>query len=277
MTDELRLTLLIALNLATILLTGYLAGRYAARQIQKLLEAEWQRTEEARRQAQAEVMASLPSVPPELEQMVEMERWVLTARDLQHLLASLGMLVRVGLRADESSRRGVLAELDRSLKFFGRLEGKWLDSSLPVVSYARQLDPAKGKARDQSLETWISRLSRAHVQATQSLRRAASLCNPGDEEYSDVLANTYLGEADRAAADMASVIASALDRVAYLKKQLPERQAQQVAAEVAERMGGTLEVLEGGEVSEGDGIKSEVEVSSALAVDLAEPANRVAR
>lgn len=271
MTDEVRLTLLLALNLATILLTAWLAGRYAARQIQRLLEAEWQRIEEARWQAQAEVMESLPPIPPELEQMVETERWVLIARDLQHLLASLGTLIRVGLRADESSRRGVLAEIDRSLKFFGRLESKWLDTSLPVMTYVRQLDPAKGKARDQSLEAWISRLSRTHVQATQSLRRAASLCNPSDQEYSDVLANTYLGEADRAAADMAGVIVSALDRVAYLKQQLPERQVQQVATAIAERLSDTRQV------PPGDEKKSDVEASSALAVDLVEPAHRVAR
>ncbi|MEJ2556589.1 MAG: hypothetical protein P8186_10235 [Anaerolineae bacterium] len=233
MTEEVRFALQLGLNLAAVLLAGWLAGRYAARQVQKILEAERQRAQAARRQIQAEVVANLPPIPPELEQMVEIERWVLAARDLQLLLTSLCTLIRIGLRADETGRRGVLAEIDRSLQFMGRQENKWLNASLPVVAYVRHLDPAKGKTPEQSLETWVSRLNRAHVQAAQSLRRAASLCDPDqDEEYGNTLANVYLTEADRATSDMAGVVTSTLDRVAYLRKQLPELQAQQVAAAV---------------------------------------------
>ncbi len=234
MTEEVRFALQLGLNLAAVLLAGWLAGRYAARQVQKILEAERRRAQAARQQVQAEVVANLPPIPPELEQMVEIERWVLAARDLQLLLTSLCTLIRIGLRADETGRRGVLTEIDRSLQFMGRQENKWLNASLPVVAYVRHLDPAKGKSPEQSLETWVSRLNRAHVQAAQSLRRAASLCHPDqDEEYGNTLANVYLTEADRATSDMAGVIASTLDRVAYLQKQLPELQAQQVAAAVA--------------------------------------------
>lgn len=236
MTEEVRFALQLGLNLAAVLLAGWLAGRYAAHQVQKILEAERRRAEAAHRKVQAEVVANLPPIPPELEQTVEIERWVLAARDLQLLLTSLCTLIRIGLRADEATRRGVLTEIDRSLKFMGRQENKWLNASLPVVAYVRHLDPAKGKSPEQSLETWVSRLNRAHVQAAQCLRRAASLCDPDqDEEYGSTLANVYLTEADRATSDMAGVIASTLDRVAYLQKQLPERQAQQVAAAVAER------------------------------------------
>jgi hypothetical protein len=234
MTEEVRFALQLGLNLAAVLLAGWLAGRYAARQVQKTLEAERRRAQAARQQIQAEVVANLPPIPPELEQMVEIERWVLAARDLQLLLTSLCTLIRIGLRADETGRRGVLTEIDRSLQFMGRQENKWLNASLPVVAYVRHLDPAKGKSPEQSLETWVSRLNRAHVQAAQSLRRAASLCDPDqDEEYGSTLANVYLTEADRATSDMAGVIASTLDRVAYRRKQLPELQAQQVAAAVA--------------------------------------------
>jgi hypothetical protein len=233
MTDEVRFALLLALNLTAILLAGWLAGRYAVRRMQRLLESEWRRAEEARRQAQAEVLATLPPIPPELEQINEIEHWVLAARDLQILLASLCALVRVDLGSDEKSRCGVSSEIDRSLKYLGRLENKWLNASLPVVAYVRQLDPARGKARDESLETWLSRLNRLHVQATQSLRRAVSLCDSRrDGQYGDHLVNTYLSEADRATTDIAGVIASALDRVAYLQKQLPERQAQQIMTAV---------------------------------------------
>jgi hypothetical protein len=234
MTEEVRFALQLGLNLAAVLLAGWLAGRYAARQVQKILEAERRRAQAARQQVQAEVVANLPPIPPELEQMLEIERWVLAARDLQLLLTSLCTLIRIGLRADETGRRGVLTEIDRSLQFMGRQENKWLNASLPVVAYVRHLDPAKGKSPEQSLETWVSRLNRAHVQAAQSLRRAASLCDPDqNEEYGNTLANVYLTEADRATSDMAGVIASTLDRVAYLQKQLPELQAQQVAAAVA--------------------------------------------
>lgn len=229
MTDEVRFALQLGLNLTAILLAAWLAGRYAVRRMQRLLESERQRAEEVRRQAQAEALASLPLIPPEMEQIAEIERWVLMARDVQILLASLCTLVRVALGADDENRRGVLAEIDRSLKFLGRLETKWLNVSLPVVAFVRQLDPAKGKAAQECLETWLSRLNRAHVQAAQSLRRAASLCDSdSNQAYGRTLTDGYLSEADRATTDMAGVIASALDRIRYLHQQLPERQAQQV-------------------------------------------------
>lgn len=241
MTDEVRFALQLSLNVVAVLLAGWLAGRYAAHRVQRILEAERQRAEEARRQLQAR----LPSVSPELEQIAEVERWVLAARELQLVLTSLSTLVRVCLRTDDVTRRGVLTEMDRSLKFLGRQENKWLNASLSVITCVRQVDPTAGKAYDQSLETWISRLNRAHLQAAQSLRRAASLCDPeGNEGYSDTLTNAYLNEADQATADMSGIIASALDRVAYLKKQLPERQAQQTATAVDERLPGAPYVSE---------------------------------
>jgi hypothetical protein len=237
MTDEIRLALVLVLNLTAILLAGWLAGRYATRRVQRLLESERQRAEESRRRAQAEVMAALPPIPPEIEQLAEIERWVLTARDLQILLASLCTLIRINLGSDEKSRRGVSVELDRSLKYLGRLENKWLNASLPVVAYVRQLDPAKGKARDETLEAWLSRLNRLHVQAAQSLRRAASLCSSNNGElHGDSLIDAFLSEADRATTDLSGVIASALDRVSGLKGRLPERQAEQVVVAVESRV-----------------------------------------
>jgi hypothetical protein len=177
--------------------------------------------------------------------MVDVERWLLSARDLHLLLTSLGTLLRIRLRADEATQRSVLAEIDRSLKFLGRQENKWLSASLAVVAYVRELDPAKGKVQDQSLETWTSRLNQAYVQAAQSVRRAASLCDAnGSQAHSDTLANTYLSEADQATANMASLTASALDRVAHLKQQLPDYQAQHIAAAVAEHLETSWDFLE---------------------------------
>lgn len=272
MTDELRFALQLGLNLAAVLLAGWLAGRYATRQMQKVLEAERRRAEEARQQAQDELMANLPPIPPELEQMVEIERWVLTARDLQLRLTSLSTLIRMRLRADQSERRGMLTEIDRSMKFLGRQENKWLNASLPVVAYIRQIDPAKGKTRDHSLEAWTSRLNQAYVQAAQSLRRAASLCDPdGHESYGDTMANAYLAEADQEAANMFSMIASALDRVAYLKQGLPEHQAQQIAAAVAERS------RDARGISEEDEKKDDAVHPVDTSVSLATSASRAAR
>lgn len=245
MTDEVRFVLQLGLNLAAVLLAVWLAVRYTTRRLQDILDAERQQGEEARRQAQAEVMANLPPIPPELEQMAEIERWLLAARDLQLLLNSTCTLVRIRLRADESTQRDVFAEIDRSLKFLGRQEKKWLDFSLPVTAYARELDPAKGKTHDQTMEDLTSGLNQAYVQATQSLRRAAWLCDPSDAEaFSDNLANAYLTEADQATSNMASVIASALDRLAYVKQQLPNHQAQQIAAAIAPRSNGAQEIDE---------------------------------
>ena len=245
MTDELRFALQLSLNLIAVLLAGWLAGYYATRRVQKVLEVERRRAEEARRQAQADVVASLPPIPPEVEQLIEIERWILGARDLQILLTSLCTLIRIRLGAGESNQHGVLGEIDHSLKFLGRQENKWLNDSLAVVADARQLDPAEGKTRDQSLETWLSRLNQAYVRAAQSVRRAAYLCAPdNDEAYGDTMANAYLTEADRAAANMASLIASTLDRVAYIKQQLPEQQLQQVAAAIAELAPDGCEPLE---------------------------------
>ena len=48
MTEEVRFALQLGLNLAAVLLAGWLAGRYAARRIQKVLEVERQGAEEAR-------------------------------------------------------------------------------------------------------------------------------------------------------------------------------------------------------------------------------------
>lgn len=234
MTDEARFALQLGLNLMAILLAGWLAGRYAAHKIHKVLDTERQRAQDARRQAVAELLTSLPPIPPEFKQVVAIEFWVLSARDLQLLLASLCTLIRIRLRAEGPTQDGVSIEIDRSLKHLERRENKWLSDSLAVVAYARQLDPARAKARDQALETWLSRLNQAYVQAVQSLRRAACLCASDDHEATvDTMANAYLTEADRATADLASMIASALDRVAYLKQQLPEHQAQQISAAVA--------------------------------------------
>lgn len=234
MTDEARFALQLSLNLMAILLASWLAGRYAANKIQKVLDTERQRAQDARRQAVAEVLTSLPPIPPEFKQIVDIEFWVLTARDLQLLLASLCTLIRIRLRAEGLTQHGVSIEVDRSLKHLERQENRWLSDSLAVVAYARQLDPASGKARDQALGTWLSRLNQAYVQAAQSLRRAACLCGSDDHGATvNTMANAYLTEADRATADLASMIASALDRVAYLKQQLPEHQAQQISAAVA--------------------------------------------
>jgi hypothetical protein len=252
MTDEVRFALQLGLNLLAILVAGWLAGHYAARRMQKVLEAERKRDKQARQQARAEVMADMPPIPPEVEQLIEVERWVLTARDLQILLTSLCTLVRIRLGADPSTQRGVSSEINRSLKSLGRQENKWLDDSLAVVAYVRQLDPAKGKALDQTLETCISRLNHVYLQAAQSGRRAASLCEADDDQkYGDAMANAYLTEADQAAAKMASTIASALDRVAYIKEQLRGHQAQQITAAAAERTPDPYLVLEYDEMEDG--------------------------
>jgi hypothetical protein len=167
----------------------------------------------------------------------------------------------------------MLTEIGRSLKSLGRQENKWLDASLPVVAYIRQLDPAKGKTRDHSLEAWTSRLNQAYVQAAQSLRRAASLCDSDghDESYGDTMASSYLAEADQAAANMFSMIASALDRVAYLKQGLPERQAQRIAAAVAERP------RDAHEIPEEDAKKDDAVHPVDPTVSLATSASRAAR
>lgn len=236
MTDEVRFALHLGFSLIAILIAGWLAGRIAVHRVQKVLAAERQCLEEKRRQAQAEAMANLPPIPPELEQMVEIERWVLTARELQQVLKSTGTLVKLALRAESSGQGAVTSEIDRSLKFLSRQENKWLNSSLSVVVNVRQLDPAKGKARNQSLETWISRLNQAYVQASQSLRRAASLCSPDAlEAHADTMANAYLTEADQATSNMISLVSSALERLAYLKQQLPEHQVQQIETVVTEQ------------------------------------------
>ncbi len=252
MTDEVRFALQLGLNLIAVLAAGWLAGRYAARRMQEILEAERKRAQETRRQVQAEVVASLPPIPPEVEQLVEVERWALTARDMQILLTSLCTLVRIRLGADRSTQRGISSEINRSLKSLGRQENKWLDDSLAVVAYVRQLDPAKGKALDPTLETWISRLNQVYLQGAQSGRRAASLCEADDDQrYGDAMANAYLTEADQAAAKMASIIASALDRVAYIKGQLPAYQAQRITAAAAERAPDPYLVLEHDEIEDG--------------------------
>jgi hypothetical protein len=252
MTDEVRFALQLSLNLIAILVAGWLAGRYAARRIQEVLEAERKRAKEARRQARAEVMADMPPIPPEVEQLVEVQRWVLTARDMQILLTSLCTLVRIQLGADQSTQRGISSEINRSLKSLGRQEDKWLNDSLAVVAYIRQLDPAKGEALDPTLETWISRLNQVYLQGAQSGRRAASLCEAGNgQKYGDAMANAYLTEADQAAAKMASIIASALDRVAYIKEQLPAYQAQRITAAAAERAPDPYLVLEYDEMEDG--------------------------
>jgi hypothetical protein len=252
MTDEVRFALHLGLSLIAILIAGWLAGRIAVRRVQKVLAAERQRLEETRRQAQAEVMANLPSVPAELEHLVEIERWVLTARELQQSLKSTGILIKLALRAEGSNQQGISTEIDRSLKFLSRQENKWLGSSLSVVAHVRQLDPAKGKARNQSLETWISRLNQAYVQASQSLRRAASLCSPDAiEAHADTMAKAYLAEADQAASNMISMVASAFERLAHLKQQLPEHQARQIEIVAAEQATDSDTIFEEMDLTEG--------------------------
>jgi hypothetical protein len=246
MTDEARFALQLGLNLIAVLLAGWLAGHYAARRIQQVFEAERKCAKEMRRQAQAEVRANLLPILPDLEQLVEVERWVLTARDLQILLTSICTLVRIRLGADKAIQLGVSTEIDQSLKYLGRQENKWLNDSLPVVAFVRQIDPAKRKTQDQSLETWVSRINQAYVRSAQSLRRAASLCGSDDDNgvYDASMANAYLTEADQAVANMGSMIASGIDRAAYVRQQLSERQAQQISAAVAERGPDAPEVLE---------------------------------
>jgi len=244
MTDEARFALQLGLNLIAVLLAAGLAGHYAACRMQQVFETERKRAKEAQRQAQAEIKASLPPIPPDLEQLIEIERWVLTARDLQILLTSICTLIRIRLGADKPTQLGVSTEIDQSLKYLGRQENKWLNDSLPVVAYVRQIDPAKRKTQDQSLETWVSRINQTYLQTAQSLRRAASLCGSDEGTYRSPMANAYLTEADQAVANMGSLIASAIDRVAYVRQQLPERQAQRIAAAVAERVPDANEILE---------------------------------
>jgi osmotically-inducible protein OsmY len=93
----------------------------------------------------------------------------------------------------------------------------------------------------------------------------------GNGSYGDTMINAYLAEADQATADMASMIASALDRVVYLKKQLPEHQAQQIATAVSERLRGT------GEISEEDRMNGDAGKSAEPAVSPATSASGVAR
>jgi hypothetical protein len=237
MSDELKFVVQLGLNLAAILVAAWLAARFTTRQVRKVLEAERQAGEASRCRAQAQLMTGLPSIPPQLEQMVEIERWLLNARDLQLHLTSLNTLVRIRLRADETTRQGVFTEVDRSLKFLGRQEKKWFDPSLQIIAYVRQLDPAKGKAGHQTLEHWMSRLNQVYVQAAQSLRRAVSLCETdGLEPFSATLVNSYLTEAEQSTSDMMGTIASALDRLAYLKQQSPDYQAQQITAASFGRM-----------------------------------------
>jgi hypothetical protein len=236
MPDELKFIVQLGFNLAAILIAAWLAARFTARQVQKVLEAERQTGEELRRQAQAELLARLSSMPPELEQMVEIERWLLAARDLHLQLTSLNTLVRIRLRADETTGQGVLTEVDRSLKSLGRQEKKWFDPSLQIIAYVRQLDPAKGKAGHQALEYWISRLNQVYTQAAQSLRRAVSLCETdGNEPFSAALTNSCLTEAEHSTSEMTGTIASALDRLAYLKQPSPDYQVQQITAASTER------------------------------------------
>jgi len=244
MTDEARFALQLGLNLIAVVLAAGLAGHYAAHRMHQVFEAERKRAKETQRQAQAEIKASLPPIPPDLEQLIEIERWVLTARDLQILLTSICTLIRIQLGADKTTQLGVSTEIDQSLKYLERQENKWLNDSLPVVAYVRQIDPAKRKAQDQSLETWVSRINQAYLQTAQSLRRASSLCSSDEGSYRSPMANAYLTEADQAVANMGSLIASAVDRVAYVRQQLPERQAQRIAAAVAERVPDADEILE---------------------------------
>jgi len=245
MTDEARFAIQLGLNLIAVLLAGWVAGHYAARRMQQVLEAERRRAQETHRQAQAQVRTNLSTGLSDLEQLAEIERWVLTARDLQILLNSLCTLVRIRLGADEATQSGVSTEIGQSLKYLGRQENKWLNNSLPVVAYVRHIDPAKRKTQDQSLETCISRINQAYVQSAQSLRRAASLCDSGDNvAYDASMANAYLTEADQAVANMGGMIASAIDRVAYVRQQLPERQAKRSGAAVAECEPDAPEVLE---------------------------------
>ena len=224
MSDELKFIVQLGLNLATILVAAWLAARFTTRQVQKVLEAERHGGGEAPPLTQAEFMDGLPPIPPQLEQMIEIERWLLTARDLQLQLTSLNTLVRIRLRADETTRQGVFTEVDRSLKFLGRQEKKWFDPSPRIIAYVRQLDPAKGTAGHQTLEHWMSCLNQVYTQAAQSLRRAVSLCETdGTEPFSGALVNSYLTEAEQSTSEMIGTIASALDRLAYLKQQPPTR------------------------------------------------------
>jgi hypothetical protein len=232
MSDELKFIVQLGLNLTTILAAAWLAARFTTRQMQRVLEAERQVGDEVRRRAQAEFMADVPSIPPQLEQMIEIERWLLTARDLQLQLTSLNTLVRIRLRANETTRQGVFTEVDRSLKFLGRQEKKWFDPSPRIIAYIRQLDPAKGTAGHQTLEHWMSCLNQVYTQAAQSLRRAVSLCETdGTEPFSAALVNTYLTEAEQSTSEMMGAIASALDRLAYLKQQSPSPNAQRTLTE----------------------------------------------
>jgi hypothetical protein len=230
MSDELKFVLQLALNLATISVAVWLAVSYLTGHLQKLLEAERKAAEEARRRMKAEILAGLPAIPPELEQLGETERWLLAARDLQLLLTSLGTLVRIRLRSDGT----ILGEIDRSLKFLERQEKKWLNPSLQIIAYARQLDPDRGNSHHQALEHCISRLTQAYVQAAQSLRRAASLCeSDGLETFSATLINTYVTEAEQSTTDMAGGVASALDRLTYLKQNLSNHKAERIVEAVS--------------------------------------------
>jgi hypothetical protein len=237
MSDEFKFILQLALNLAAIVIAVWLATNYSTRQLHKLLKAERQAAEEASRRMQAEVLANLPAIPPELEQIVETERWLLTARDLQLLLTSLGTLVRIRLRADAATQQGILSEIDRSLKFLERQEKRWLNPSLQIIAYARQLDPAQRQPYNHALEHWISYLTQTYVQAAQSLRRAASLSeSDGLEVFSAAMINTYLTEAEQSSTDMISGVASALDRLTYVKQNLPNYQAQQIVDTLSQHL-----------------------------------------
>jgi hypothetical protein len=231
MIDALTFVLQLGLTLAAVLLAAWLAARWSTRRMEKLVQVERQAAEESRRQIQAELIASLPPIPPEMEQLAEIERWLLTAHDLQLLLTSLGTLIRIKLRADEPSQSVIYAEIDRSLKLLARHEKKWLNCTLPVMAYVRQLDPAVGKAAEQTLEREITRLNQAYVQAAQSLRRAACLCEAcGAEAFNAALINTYLTEGDQSAGQMSNVVGAALDRPARLKQQLPGSQVEHITA-----------------------------------------------
>jgi hypothetical protein len=226
MSDELKFIVQLGLNLATILAAAWLTARFTTRQVQKVLEAERQAGNEERRRAQAEPKNGLPPIPPQFE------RWLLTARDLQLQLTSLNTLVRIRLRANEPTCQGVFTEVDRSLKFLGRQEKKWFDPSPRIIAYVRQLDPAKGTAGHQTLEHWMSCLNQLYAQAAQSLRRAVSLCETdGTEPFSAALANSYLTEAGQSTSEMMGALASALDRLAYLKQQSPSPNAQRTLTE----------------------------------------------
>ena len=69
------------------------------------------------------------------------------------------------------------------------------------------------------------------------MRRAGCLAAPGSQEaHNDTSINTYVTQAEQASTSLSSHISSALDRLAYLKQQLPSYQAQQVVAAVARRL-----------------------------------------